>query len=334
MGGVAATGFGQAASRIAEIHQAVADRSFGASGPGGQAGKAGARRHLGGGLRRGQGRRRRADARGRRRGVAAPGRRRQAALSETPAGTHALAALSGAFGDALEREASPLAVRMGVRQDGRDVPMDSQAVARAFPDATPRVARVHPRPVRVRGQLAPGGRAPLRRPGQLARLAPTRGPGFHAREDPDQHRPARFRERPPAGRAAGRSWTPAGPCPVEEVLLVGHSMGGLINRSACHYAMQGSLAVGTGACATWSRWVRHIWARQLEQAAARAGVALNWTARVPAAGPCPGPAQPGRQGPALRRAGGRGLAGAATPTCGVPTRAPTSRCLRAPRTTS
>ncbi len=39
VGGVAATGFGQAASRIAEIHQAVADRSFGASGPGGKPAK-------------------------------------------------------------------------------------------------------------------------------------------------------------------------------------------------------------------------------------------------------------------------------------------------------
>ena len=139
VGGVAATGFGQAASRIAEIHQAVADRSFGASGPGGKpaklahdaisAGVYAAVRGVGGALIRAGG-----AAASLRQGADAP------PLSETPAGTHALAALSGAFGDALEREGSPLAVRMSVREDGREVPMDSEAVARAFPDATPRVA--------------------------------------------------------------------------------------------------------------------------------------------------------------------------------------------------
>ncbi len=34
------------------------------------------------------------------------------------------------------------------------------------------------------------------------------------------------------------------PVPVEEILLVGHSMGGLINRSACHYGMEDGHAVG------------------------------------------------------------------------------------------
>ncbi len=138
-GTVAATGFGQAASRIAEIHQAVADRSFGASGPGGtparvahdaiSAGVYAAVRGVGGALIRAAG-----SAASLAQAADAP------PLSETPAGTHVLAALSGAFGDALEREASPLAVRMGVRDGGREVPMDSEAMARAFPDATPRVA--------------------------------------------------------------------------------------------------------------------------------------------------------------------------------------------------
>ena len=40
------------------------------------------------------------------------------------------------------------------------------------------------------------------------------------------------------------------PVAVEEITLVGHSMGGLVARSACHHAMVGELS--------WSRAVRHV----------------------------------------------------------------------------
>src|SRR4051812_9599655 len=46
------------------------------------------------------------------------------ALSSTPRGALALAALNGLIGDRLEREGSPLAAPMAVRVDGAVVPMD------------------------------------------------------------------------------------------------------------------------------------------------------------------------------------------------------------------
>ena len=271
---MAATGFGQAASRIAEIHQAVAERSFGASGPGGKpaklahdaisAGVYAAVRGAGGALMRAGG-----AAVSLRQAPDAP------ALSETVAGTHALAALSGAFGDALEREGSPLAVRMGVRQDGREVPMDSEAVAGAFPDATPRVAVFthglceseagwHLAAERHYGDAESWHGSRLRRDIGFTPVKIRMNTGLHISDN--GRRLAELLER------LDGCW----PVPVEEVLLVGHSMGGLINRSACHYGMQDGHA--------WVGRVRNVvtlgaphLGAPLEQAAARLGVALNWT---------------------------------------------------------
>ncbi|GAL08631.1 hypothetical protein JCM19237_118 [Photobacterium aphoticum] len=36
-------------------------------------------------------------------------------------------------------------------------------------------------------------------------------------------------------------WLAAWPCPVKELVIIGHSMGGLVSRSACHYAEQHQL---------------------------------------------------------------------------------------------
>jgi len=70
-----------------------------------------------------------------------------------------------------------------------------------------------------------------------------------------------------------RSW----PVAVEEVVLVGHSMGGLVARSACHY--------GDRDGAVWTRSLRHVFClgsphlgAPLEKAANAAGYAL---ARLP-----------------------------------------------------
>jgi pimeloyl-ACP methyl ester carboxylesterase len=67
------------------------------------------------------------------------------------------------------------------------------------------------------------------------------------------------------------------PAPVEEIALVGHSMGGLVARSACHY--------GNAAEARWVESVRHVFClgtphlgAPLEKAANVAGWALT---RIP-----------------------------------------------------
>jgi pimeloyl-ACP methyl ester carboxylesterase len=55
------------------------------------------------------------------------------------------------------------------------------------------------------------------------------------------------------GRALGRlldALTSCYPLPIDEVLLIGHSMGGLVVRSACHYAIQHN--------EPWVQHVRHV----------------------------------------------------------------------------
>jgi pimeloyl-ACP methyl ester carboxylesterase len=64
------------------------------------------------------------------------------------------------------------------------------------------------------------------------------------------------------------------PEPVEEIVMVGHSMGGLVARSACHYGHEDDAA--------WARQVRHVFClgsphlgAPLEKAANVAGYALS-----------------------------------------------------------
>src|SRR3954451_8661576 len=66
---------------------------------------------------------------------AVPARR---ALSATPRGAAALAALNGLIGDELEREANPPKQPMPVRGGGEPVVLEPDAVAHVFPDASPR----------------------------------------------------------------------------------------------------------------------------------------------------------------------------------------------------
>src|SRR5690348_14636109 len=67
---------------------------------------------------------------------AVPARR---ALSATPRGAAALAALNGLIGDALEREGSALQQPMAVRVGGEPILLEPDALAAAFPDAGPRL---------------------------------------------------------------------------------------------------------------------------------------------------------------------------------------------------
>src|SRR3954449_2295190 len=60
-------------------------------------------------------------------------------LSPTPLGSGVLAVIDGLIGDELERERSALQKPMAVRVDGRIVPCERDAVARAFPGATRRM---------------------------------------------------------------------------------------------------------------------------------------------------------------------------------------------------
>jgi pimeloyl-ACP methyl ester carboxylesterase len=153
-------------------------------------------------------------------------------LSDSARGALALAALNGAIGDALEREDSALALPMTLRRRGAIV--EPEAVG---PD---RLA------VFVHGlgetDAAWRLRADARRPGYGACLQ--RDFGY----TPLELRYNTGRHISDNGRDLARLLERV--APVDEIVLVGHSMGGLVARSACHYGLLEDHR--------WTAAVRHV----------------------------------------------------------------------------
>jgi pimeloyl-ACP methyl ester carboxylesterase len=163
-------------------------------------------------------------------------------IEVTVAGRAVVGALNGAFGDTLVRSRNALAVPMTLRQGGRDVDCTAAGLRRAFPHATPRlVVFVHglcqnddawrmggrrhvPYGVRMQVEL---GYTPL-----------------YVRYNTGRHVSENGRELARLLEQVVERW----PTEVHEVALVGHSMGGLVARSACHY----------GPDCEWCGKVRHV----------------------------------------------------------------------------
>jgi pimeloyl-ACP methyl ester carboxylesterase len=163
-------------------------------------------------------------------------------LSANPVGGFGLSVLNGLVGDRLEREASPLQEPMSVRVDGLPVRPEADALAVAFPAATPRLV------VFVHGLMgnelgwrlgARQGRVPYG-----TRLAQERGwTPVYVRYNSGRHISENGRSLADLLDAVVGAW----PVEVGEVALVGHSMGGLVARSAGYHAAQEDAA-----------WVRHV----------------------------------------------------------------------------
>jgi hypothetical protein len=163
-------------------------------------------------------------------------------MQESPAGRIAVGALNGAFGDGLHARESPLALKMTLRRRGRDLDVSRDALAAAFPDATPRLAlflhglcetddawrlgadRHAPYGARLRAEL---GYTPV-----------------YLRYNTGRHVSESGRELAVLLDRLARDW----PVELEEIALIGHSVGGLVARSACHY----------GAAHQWASRVRHV----------------------------------------------------------------------------
>jgi alpha-beta hydrolase superfamily lysophospholipase len=228
----------QASGGLGSIHQAVAGRVFRAVGPGAalvrpihEAVSRGVFASLGLGTR----------AIGLA-AEAAAGRRPTPELSTTRRGSAVIAAIAGLRGDALEAEGSPLAKPMAVRVAGEPVAPEPEALAAAFPDATPRIV------VFLHGLMeteyswgdhrgAAGTARGLRKAGETygTRLEHELG-----------YTPVTVRYN--SGLRISRNGrclselmeelVAAWPVEVERVALVGHSMGGLVARSACHCGVE------------------------------------------------------------------------------------------------
>ena len=159
----------------------------------------------------------------------------------------ALSALNGFAGDRLEQEGNPLASQMSLRHAGRTVPVRRDTLESNFPTASPRVAifvhglacnetfwRLHAERHYQDSHTSYGSQ--LERDLGFTALYVRYNSGLHISDN--GRRLARLLDRVVA------EW----PVAVEELVLVGHSMGGLVIRSATHY----------GAELTWARRVRHV----------------------------------------------------------------------------
>jgi pimeloyl-ACP methyl ester carboxylesterase len=207
------------------------------------------------------------------RAVAAATRERTP-LADTPGGSVCLGALNGAIGDELERRDDPLAIPMGLRHEGRQVSISPPGLAARFPHATERIV------VFVHGlcetERAWWLRADPERRGETygARLEQDIGyTPLYVRYNTGLHVSDNGCRLARALEELVGAW----PAEVEEIAVVGHSMGGLVARSACHY--------GEAEDHAWIAPLRHVFClgtphlgAPLEKAANVAGWAL---AQVP-----------------------------------------------------
>jgi pimeloyl-ACP methyl ester carboxylesterase len=168
-------------------------------------------------------------------------------LGSSVRGGLALAAVNGFAGDALAAVRSPLALEMAFRIGGEDVP--PSAVAGTLDEVTSRIA------VFVHGLAETEDSWRLPPIGRGSGVRRTYGERLH---DELGYTPLTIRYN--TGRHVsdnGRSLAElldsvvdAWPVHVDEIVLVGHSMGGLVARSACHY--------GEAAGSDWVGPVRHV----------------------------------------------------------------------------
>jgi len=255
--------FAEVVSRIEQVHRAVADRAFG---PVRQAGAPARLIHD-------------AVAKGvyltiRSAGMAAGAMSGEIAslagaggqpAAAVPRGNLALAALNAVAGDQLGSDLAPLAIRMAVRAGGCDVELTGEELAAVFPQATPRLA------VFVHG-LAETDDSWHRRGADCMPFGPRLQAEFgyspvYIRYNTGRHVSDNGRDL--AGLLDGllAAW----PARADEILLVGHSMGGLVIRSACHYGQQSPAA--------WTQRVRHVFylgAPHLGAPLARAAGLAGW----------------------------------------------------------
>ena len=167
----------------------------------------------------------------------------------TPRSNLALAVLNATVGDELADQASPLAIPMAVRRDRVDVAPRRPALEVAFPEASSKVALF----VHGLGETEESWRLHADRHGPGtestygSRLAQDFGyTPVHVRYNTGLHVSENGRHLTALLDKVVGAW----PVPVTEIIVVGHSMGGLVARSACHYAQDRHHS--------WVSKVRHV----------------------------------------------------------------------------
>jgi len=166
-------------------------------------------------------------------------------LSTTPLGGAVVGAIDGLMGDALERDQSALHEPMSVRVNDLRVEPDRDSLAAAFPRAQPRLV------VFVHGLMGTelgwrlGARNGRESYGERLERELDCTP-VYVRYNSGRHISENGRDLADMLEQVVAAW----PVEVEEVAIVGHSMGGLVSRSACHHAALDG--------ANWAGLVRHV----------------------------------------------------------------------------
>lgn len=140
-----------------------------------------------------------------------------------------LAALNGVFGDYLTASNNPLAISMHLRRKGRPLLLDRKALANSFPHPGSKLL------VLAHGLCT--NDLGWEREGQDHGASLARDLGYtsiYLHYNSGRHISTNGREFAAILERLVQEW----PVKVSELVIVGHSMGGLVSQSACHYAMQ------------------------------------------------------------------------------------------------
>jgi pimeloyl-ACP methyl ester carboxylesterase len=152
-----------------------------------------------------------------------------------------LAALNGVLGDHLAASDNPLAITMRLRQDGQPLELSGPALVAAIPRPSGKVLLL------VHGLCLSDLSWSRKGNTHAARMAADLGyTPIYLHYNTGLHISTNGRAFAHMLEALLHSW----PVPVEELAIIGHSMGGLVARSACHY--------GAAAGYAWPRRLRTI----------------------------------------------------------------------------
>ncbi len=158
-----------------------------------------------------------------------------------PAGEAGLAALNGVLGDYLLATRNPLAISMSLRSAGRTLPLQRDALTAAIERPTGKLlVLVHGLCMNdlqwtppLSDPLSAGDQELVNSADLAALLAHDAGyTPVYLHYNSGRHISSNGREFSAQLEQLLAQW----PVPVESLTLIGHSMGGLVSRSACHYA--------------------------------------------------------------------------------------------------
>lgn len=140
-----------------------------------------------------------------------------------------LAVLNGVLGDYLEASGNPLAIRMSLRRNGNALQLDKNALAAAIPNAGGKLL------ILAHGLCM--NDLQWKRQGHDHGAALARDLGctpVYLHYNSGRHISTNGREFSSLLDALLSAW----PAPVDELAIIGHSMGGLLARSAWHYGKE------------------------------------------------------------------------------------------------